>query len=134
MELILYHPEVADRSCEDCRKWMYDHQKGKQVLDRQGQPVPRPPQAKPPCEYAIGQSLERRKRVCAKISPSAGLELNARNWQAYLHYLECRAVGQFPDDPIVRQNAQILRSLHDAADSYRLSNTILSAMVVSKGG
>lgn len=39
--------------------------------------------------------------------------------QAYQHYLECRAVGQFPDDPIVRQNAALFRYATDEADKQR---------------
>jgi hypothetical protein len=30
---------------------------------------------------------------------------------AYLHYLECKAVGQFPDDPIVRRTARICAAI-----------------------
>ena len=35
------------------------------------------------------------------------------NELAYEHYRECRAVGEFPDDPIVRRNAVIIRSVED---------------------
>ena len=36
------------------------------------------------------------------------------NELAYTHYLECKAVGSFPDDPIVRRNASLIRSVEDA--------------------
>ena len=40
-------------------------------------------------------------------------ELSERNRKAYQHWQECRAVGKFPDDPIVRRNAAIFQRLHD---------------------
>lgn len=45
--------------------------------------------------------------------PGLAVELTDRNWEAYSHYLECKAVGSFPDDPIVRRNAAIIRSVED---------------------
>jgi hypothetical protein len=36
-----------------------------------------------------------------------------------LHYQECRAVGQFPDDAIVRRNAAIIRAATDAAEAQQ---------------
>lgn len=39
--------------------------------------------------------------------------------QAYQHYLECRAVGSFPDDPIVRKNAALFRHVADEAEKQR---------------
>jgi len=54
---------------------------------------------------------------------------------AYQHYLECRAVGSFPDDPIVRQNAVLFRHATDEAEKQqaidregRLIEIILSAI------
>lgn len=35
---------------------------------------------------------------------------------AYHHYLECRAVGDFPRDPIVRQCASVIRQAEEACD------------------
>ena len=38
---------------------------------------------------------------------------------AYRHYMECKAVGRFPDDPIVRRNAGIIRRIEDAQERSR---------------
>lgn len=46
--------------------------------------------------------------------------LSEQNWQAYTHYLECRAVGEFPNDPIVRRHARLIRQIEDAADRQTL--------------
>lgn len=57
---------------------------------------------------------------CPKIPVGApqktrehAIELSDKNYQAWQHYLECRAVGKFPDDPIVRRNARVLRDVYD---------------------
>lgn len=49
-------------------------------------------------------------------SPATALELDDRGYQAYQHYLECKAVGDFPDDPLVRANAAVIRQAEDLAD------------------
>lgn len=86
---------------------MYNHETGKKLLNSQGQPYPRPKGGKgPPCMTS--------PKACPKVSPTAGVELNETNKQAYQHYLECKAVGDFPDDPIVRQNAGIIRQIEDS--------------------
>lgn len=50
--------------------------------------------------------------------------MTEQNWQAYEHYRECRAVGQFPDDPIVRRNAATIRQIEDAYDRQQISEPI----------
>ena len=65
---------------------------------------------RPPCE------------TCPKIPkgrlahPSSAVELSDKNLMAYRHYKECKAVGQFPDDAIVRRNAAIIS---DIVEDYR---------------
>lgn len=126
------HPEVADRPCEICQVYMFDHKTGRMERDREGKPIPRPPHSKAPCEYSKDLSRELRLRVCAKVSPDAGLELSERNKQAVQHYKECRAVGQFPDDDIVRRNAAIIRDLEDRHAAEQLQKTILEAMAAGR--
>ncbi len=50
---------------------------------------------------------------CPKGTPENPKSLSPKNEQAYQHYRECRAVGVWGDDPIVRQNAAVIRSLED---------------------
>jgi hypothetical protein len=102
--LILRHPEVAFRNCDDCQRWIYDHKTGRRATSR-GQPIPRPAKSRLPCDVQDG---------CAKGSPNGQRELTKANWQAYLHYLESRATGTFPDDALVRRHAAIIRSVEDA--------------------
>lgn len=97
---------------------------------RGGQKVPRIKGQKTPCKW------------CPKIPkgkdpiPENAVELSPHNWRAYQHYLECKAVGQFPDDPIVRRNAMLIRQVEESA--RRMENLasnvreILAAFVVGK--
>ena len=41
------------------------------------------------------------------------------NQQAYHHYLECKAVGRFPEDAIVTRNAGLIRQAEEIADRAR---------------
>lgn len=38
---------------------------------------------------------------------------------AYRHYMTCRAVGKFPDDPIVGRHAMFIRSVEDVVERER---------------
>jgi hypothetical protein len=58
--------------------------------------------------------------ACPKTEGSArrawrdAADLTPRNARAYRHYAECRAVGSFPDDPLVRRHAGVVRAAEDA--------------------
>jgi len=120
VQLLLLHPEVAYRSCEDCQKYVYDHETGKreEYPPGSGNPVKRILGQLPPCSQG--------PTVCPKVSPDAGIELNEKNQECYRHYLECRTTGTFPDDPVVRENAAIIRSIEDAATKIESRETLIS--------
>lgn len=117
MRLAIVHPEVAARDCKHCQKWLYDEKTGK-VVERHGIPIERPKGTHPPCRLHIG---------CPKGSPENSRALTSQNRRAYHHYLECRAVGQFPDDPIVRRNAALIRHVEESIKEGKLD--ILMARV-----
>lgn len=48
---------------------------------------------------------------CPKGTPENQKGLSDQNLQALRHYQECKAVGSFPDDPIVRRNARIISQM-----------------------
>ena len=48
-------------------------------------------------------------------------DLSPRNRRVIRHYRECRAVGKFPDDPLVRKNAAILFELEQQQQNRRES-------------
>lgn len=97
------HPEVAGRDCNSCREWWYGPN-GRPLVDSQG--LKRKRVGVVPCETQIG---------CPKGHYSNQTDLSQKNQNAYEHYLECRAVCSFPDDPIVRRNAKIIRQAEESA-------------------
>jgi len=103
---------------------MYDEQTGKR-LQRHGKPQRRKP-GSAPC--AFGR--------CKKGSPDNQATLSDRNVQAYQHYLECKAVGRFPDDPIVARNAAAIMVAERHADDLMKQLTdqarTLSAMSMGR--
>ena len=97
----LTHPEVSRRDCGECKMWWYDHGTGR-VVRRGGKMLKRPEGSPLPCETQSG---------CAKGTPEEQESLSPKNVRAYEHYLNCRAVMLFPDDPIVRRNARIISTV-----------------------
>ena len=85
-----------------------------------GQPQERPKGTYPPCHYG--------PKECAKGSPDSGLSLNPQNLQAFLHYRECRAIGRFPEDRVVRENAAIIRMVEDEASDVKQQDVLISIM------
>lgn len=67
-----------------------------------------------------GPASEAYRRWASKFRPSA-VRLSDKNRQAYWHYRQCKAIGQFPaDDAIVRRNAAIIASVLKSIDDLRL--------------
>ena len=104
MRLIILHPEVAWRDCQSCQKFDYDDN-GNLEIGRDGLPSERAKGCLAPCRYT--------HKGCPKGTPETPQSLTDANRQAYEHYRECRAVGQFPDDPIVRHHAALIRETED---------------------
>lgn len=113
---MLLHPEAAGRSCDDCRKYLYeDHptRMGLPVLRRDGARVERVAGQPTPCRW------------CPKVPrgapavPASAVELTARNWAAYGHYRRCRAVGRFPADALVERNAALCAQVREEAAEAR---------------
>lgn len=118
MSLILRSPLVAWRDCGDCQKHHYDEKTGKR-REYRGLPIVRPKGTNPPCRI--------REDGCPKGTPENQKSLSSKNMRAYHHYLECRAVNQFPGDPIVRRNAAIIRQVEDAARDDRFEMALVTS-------
>lgn len=107
--LELNHRQFAKRDCSACKTWWYDDDTGKVVM-RKGKPLRRPEGTVVLCQTQAG---------CPKGTPEQPKSFSAKNRLAWLHFLECDAVGQFPDDPIVRRNARVIRQAIKAAERQR---------------
>ena len=70
----------------------------------------------------------RREEGCPKGTPENSRALSESNQRCYEHYLECRAVGKFPDDPIVRRNAAIIAEVLEQVEKDE-RNTFNSQLI-----
>lgn len=122
---MILHPLVATRDCDLCQRDFYDEKTGKpnmrggRIIERKEYGTACPPPCRDP------------KVRCPKGTPEEPKSLTRQNSEAYLHYLECRAVGAFPDDEIVRRNARVIRDVEDRLkerDANQLKELLLLAL------
>lgn len=92
------YPHLEVVSCADCKKFVYSPLEGR-FAPNEGPPWLRPEGDSLLCETREG---------CPKGTPDRQRVLSPKNDMALKFDLECRAVGQWPDDPIVRRNAKII--------------------------
>jgi hypothetical protein len=132
LRVILLHPQAAARSCEDCRKYLYNDRPGdfaEKPLVRAGKPVPRPANASPPCCWCDKQPPDVPE---TERTPATACELSEQNWQAYQFHRGCEAVGRFPNDPIVRRNGAVIREAVKAAETMALTMGLVKAGLAGK--
>lgn len=91
--LMQTNPAIYNRKCNECLRFMFDEKTGHKIM-RRGFPMPRR-NGSVPCT----------RGMCDKGSPDSPKTLTLKNVYAYEHYLQCKATGMFPDDPIVQRNA-----------------------------
>lgn len=106
------HPLVMLRDCNHCQKYLYDETTGEPIKSRKkdGSLRERDSSCPPPCRTSVG---------CKKGTPENSLALNGANQEAWEHFRECQAVGSFPDDQIVRQNAAAIQEALQAVERIR---------------
>jgi hypothetical protein len=119
--LILAHAAVAARSCADCKRYVYNDGPGEdhsQVLrpDRHGRrtlPMARPVGQPTPCW------------TCPKVPagadpvPDSAREFTPQLWRTWMHNRGCKAVGRWPDDPIVVEHAREVAEVEAAIERSR---------------
>jgi hypothetical protein len=126
----LSHPEIADRTCEECIFWSWnDSGKGmgtKKNL-RAGKPYPRG-NAPPPC-YKCPKSRD------GKPNPAA--ELLPQNWRAYRHFQQVKVdtTGVLPRDRIVIRNCAVIQQVLDQLERvHRIAMQAMLGMHGNSGG
>jgi hypothetical protein len=104
--LLRRNPKLARRSCDDCQKFWYDDKTGDVIRSNStGNAELRPEGTVTMCRTQLG---------CLKGTPEKQKSLNRANKWALRHYQQCKSIGQFPDDEIVKKNAVIIeRSLDE---------------------
>jgi hypothetical protein len=100
---------VANRNCQVCLKYLFDEDTGRIEIGRDGQPEERFFACPPPCQTDRG---------CPKGTPENPKTLSDANEMCYQHYRECRAIGCFPDEAVVRRNAALVRDIEDKFAAY----------------
>lgn len=109
VRLAILNPRLDKRSCDDCQKWWYSEETG-QPVTAGGLPVLRTTEALM-CQTETG---------CAAGLPDKQNRLTLHNREAWHHFQLCEATGTFPDDPIVRRNALVIRQARAAAQGDRV--------------
>lgn len=124
VRLQLFHPVISYRSCEACQKFVYEDEPEKNQWAIEPTRHKRPAGTHPPCRYGKGDR-------CPKGTPETSRELTARNRLALEHYLECKATGSFPEDPIVSRNAGVIRQVEDEVGL--MTHRLLEAFLTIRG-
>lgn len=118
MRLYLLHPGWSARSCYVCNRWTHD---------------PSGPNGDAGAIYERGGKRWLKDKKCAtqcadcpKIPATApeksaryAEQFDDRTWMAFQFYRECRAVKDWPQDPIVRWAAKIIRDVEDEVEERR---------------
>jgi hypothetical protein len=127
VRLLFLHPKIANLSCEDCATWMYDENKDQVYRnDGKGGKIPQKRIHPPPCHdcpKTEGQKQRIRANACQGLSE--------KNQQALQHYLECKATGNFPDDPIVRRNAAIIGPYYEMVTQQGMQSILTTMLLMS---
>lgn len=121
--LLRTHPQVAALSCADCKIWSTNEDWT--ITERAGQKQRRVLGTVTPCH------------ICPKIPqgappvPESAAELTPQLYQSYIHYRRCRAVGRFPADDVVEDNARVFCEIEDQIAANRLDQIELGIRLVS---
>ncbi|SFH96459.1 hypothetical protein [Planctomicrobium piriforme] len=115
VRLLVLYPQFSLFSCETCRTLWLDPTTG-QIATYDGKRLPR--EGKTLCENPT--------QTCPVGHYSRQRRLSERNQQAVRHYLECAAVGKFPDDPLVRHHARLIQWSIARAKADRCRKTTTS--------
>lgn len=129
VRVALLYPEW-DRSCDTCERYVFAP--GGTINRRAGLLVLRPPGTPTPCHACEKvPSAARKAGLDWRELRKRAQDMTPANRAAWRFYRESRAVGHFPDDPLVRWYAAIIRGIEDAAAQIPLERlaATLSALL-----
>lgn len=118
VRLALLFPEW-NRPCAVCEKYIWqDKNPGRVQRRADGEPVERKNDSIPlrciECPK-VPQWAKEQNKDWRELRALAVEDITPENEEALRHYTECRAVGAFPDDDIVRLCAGVIRPIEDEA-------------------
>lgn len=111
------HPILCEIPCELCLKHPVDFKTGRFDVLRDGKTLEPRILNGDVCHLAPCRDPA---RGCLKGTPEKPNTLNQANQDCYEHYSQCKAVGQFPDDPIVRRNAAVIVEVKEQIEREEL--------------
>ncbi|MDB5312655.1 MAG: hypothetical protein JWO38_6857 [Gemmataceae bacterium] len=118
VRVALLHPEW-DRPCGVCETYLFRDDGA--VTRRAGLPVLRPAGTPTPCgKCAKVPAAARQQGLPWQDLRKLAEDLTPQNRAAWQFYRECRAVGSFPDDPLVRWAAVLIRDVEAVAERQPL--------------
>lgn len=135
--LALLAPEW-DRSCAACERHVYRDDGTPQL--RGGLLVPRPPGTPTPCHKCPKVPADLRAGGADwKACRAAAVDPTPATRKALALYRRCKAVGRFPDDPIVAECAAAVADVERAVESAgreRLTRAVevLNVLLVKRRG
>lgn len=123
-------PIIAELDCVECQAYLTDENWRIVTIAGRKQKRPKHRNAQSPCrvpEISGG---------CPKGTPENPKTLSQQNLQAYWFHRQCKAVGRFPDDAVVMQNAAIIEDALRQCDSRkrREENEQLKSLIIAIGG
>ena len=118
----MLEPQLVERDCQHCLAHLYDEKTGKLEFHH-GRPIKR--QGPAPCRTPGG---------CPKGTAENPIVLWPRHYATLAHYDQCKAVGRFPDDPIVLRNAAIIHAIEEAivVKTQQANQQMMLAMIGGK--
>jgi hypothetical protein len=127
VQIEILHPDLVYRDCDHCQRFFYEEDgpdKGKVRLDRNGEPLDRPPGTSPPC---------RRSQGCPKGTPENQRVLTDYNRKAWDFHKRCKLTGRWPDDELVIQRGvlleDVLSHIREVQETERMATLMMGAMV-----
>lgn len=121
----MLHPNWSARSCYTCLRWTHDPDGGS-LYTRGGRAWPKDKRCATECAG------------CPKIPASApektaryAEEFTDRLWLTYRFYRECRSVMSWPEDPIVRWAARVIRDVEDEVAEKRRNEMQLTMQTLA---
>lgn len=103
--MLLFRPDFR-RTCQECMTYLYDDDGNIRMRGTMK------------CRRPQGAAFMTPCQSCPKIPKSEqvkhwsnAVELSRKNFEAFLHWKGCKAVGRFPDDPIVERNAVVIQDV-----------------------
>ncbi|MCA9014012.1 MAG: hypothetical protein KDA77_01660, partial [Planctomycetaceae bacterium] len=73
----------------------------------------------------------RHEKGCLKGTADKQKVLSPKNEKVYQHWKECKAVGQFPDDDIVKKHAALIQDVVDSVNECKQMK-MMSLMMIGK--